>query len=115
MESEKRDRERGKDPDRFVEMVSGPNLEYSWIAELKAGPVPQGLDGGRVVSFSLVKDNDAARAEAPDITAQNKYLERLNSLPPRVIQIARFEDGKLTRFEDDPHAAAIIDEIRDLS
>jgi hypothetical protein len=93
-----------------------PNLEYSWVAELESGPARNGLDGGRVVYFSLVKDNGAARTEAPDMFKDEaKYLDSLDKQPPRTLQIALYQGGELTRFTDDPHADAIIDEIKALS
>jgi len=101
-----------ENPSEFIEMVSGPKLEYSWIAEVTLDPTPEGLEGGRVRYFNLTRSNDAPVPEAPDVRDQDKYAEWVEKAPPRDIAVARYEDGKLTVDRNNPHAADIIDEIK---
>ena len=52
-------------PIEHVEMFFGPGLRYSWLAKVTRDPTPQGLDGGRVRFFDLVKTIESPTREAP--------------------------------------------------
>ena len=106
-------RESDKDnPSEYVEMFAGPNLEYAWIAEVTREPSTEGLDGGRIQYFNLVKTKDTPQREAPGFDDIEKYEQWLKDVSPNHIQIARYDNGALTIDEDDPHAQAIVEDIK---
>jgi len=99
-------------PTKYFEMSAGPELEYVWIAEVSRDPTPEGLDGGRVQYFNLAKLNDSPHPEAPELSDAEKYEQWVKNLPPSTIPIARYENGEFTFDADDPHAEAIIEDIK---
>ncbi|ODT21952.1 MAG: hypothetical protein ABS35_16050 [Kaistia sp. SCN 65-12] len=63
------------------EGVAGPNLSYSWVAEVSREAGPQGLDGGRIQNLSVVKMRGPQRGEAPGFDEAEAYQAWLAQQP----------------------------------
>ena len=86
-------------PGGFIGGEITAQKDYSWIAKWTRDPTPTGLDGGRLQYFELY------RYETP--VAANDYKDPL----PNTL-LARYLNGKLTRFGDDPRTDTLLRQIK---
>jgi hypothetical protein len=94
------------------EGIAGPDLAYSWTADVSRDKSPQGLDGGRIQYLSVARLAGPQVGQAPDFSEVPAYESWL-SRQPRSVQVARFESGRLEIDNNDPHAASIVAHVKD--
>ena len=95
----------------YVEAYCGPNQEYMMLAAVTQERTKQGLDGGHLRAFSLVKPDPTRGSDAPRVEMNDPAYERWFTSPPNIL-VAQYKNGELTRYADDPKLDATLEEIR---
>jgi hypothetical protein len=95
----------------YEESWHGPDMMYYAYTHITRNPTPQGLDGGHIKFFNIKRKVEIDYEQAPDLSDHDAHEQWIRNLPGDV-KLARYEDGKLTRYADDPLLDEIIEEIK---